>query len=76
MNREIAEQTAELRPYFDRLQKRAFTVGAIGLVILAISAFGDPQQFFRSYLLGFLCDCIIEVKQKCNSIFLNYFLFH
>lgn len=54
MNREIAEQTAQLRPYFDRLQKRAFTVGGIGLVILAISAFVDPQQFFRSYLLGFL----------------------
>ncbi|MSR83158.1 MAG: hypothetical protein EXS58_09575 [Candidatus Latescibacteria bacterium] len=51
---EIAEQTAALRPYFDRLQKRAFTVGGIGLVILAISAFVDPQQFFRSYLLGFL----------------------
>jgi hypothetical protein len=54
MNREIAEQTAELRPYFDRLQKRAFTLGALGLVVLAISAFVDPHQFFRSYLLGFL----------------------
>ncbi|MBI2504086.1 MAG: hypothetical protein HYW07_12740 [Candidatus Latescibacteria bacterium] len=54
MNREIAEQTAALRPYFDRLQKRAFTVGGIGLVILAIAAVVDPPQFFRSYLLGFL----------------------
>lgn len=54
MNREIAEQTAELRPYFDRLQRRAFTVGGLGLVVLTISAFVDPHQFFRSYLLGFL----------------------
>lgn len=54
MNQEIAQQTAELRPYFDRLQKRAFAVGGIGLVILAIGAFVDPHQFFRSYLLGFI----------------------
>lgn len=54
MNQEIAQQTAELRPYFDRIQKRAFAVGGIGLVILAIGAFVDPHQFFRSYLLGFI----------------------
>jgi hypothetical protein len=54
MNREIAEQSAELRPYFDRLQKRAFIVGGLGLVVLAVSALVDPHQFFRSYLLGFL----------------------
>ena len=54
MNHEIAQQTAELRPYFDRLQKRALTVGVLGLIVLGIFAFIDPQQFFRSYFLGFI----------------------
>jgi len=51
---EFAQQSAELHPYFDRIQKRAFAVGGVGLVILAAAALVDPHQFFRSYLLGFV----------------------
>lgn len=54
MNQEIAQQTAALRPYFDRLQKRALLVGLPGLGVLVVAAFVDPHQFFRSYLLGFI----------------------
>ena len=38
----------------DRLQQRALRVGVLGLVVCAFGAFGDPDQFFRSYLLGYL----------------------
>ncbi|MBM3280342.1 MAG: hypothetical protein FJY95_20020 [Candidatus Handelsmanbacteria bacterium] len=50
----FAQQSAELHPYFDRIQKHAFAVGGVGLVILAAAALVDPHQFFRSYLLGFV----------------------
>ncbi len=41
-------------PALARLQQTALIVGAIGLVAGAAGAFSNPDQFFRSWLLGFL----------------------
>src|SRR5213075_785384 len=37
-----------------RVQRLALIVGAVGLVLLIIGAFINPQQFWRSYLSGYL----------------------
>ena len=39
---------------FDRMQKRALVVGAVGLALSALGWVLDPDQFYRSYLIGFL----------------------
>src|SRR3972149_384387 len=41
-------------PALARLQQRALIVGLIGLVAGAGGAMGNPDQFFRSWLIGFL----------------------
>lgn len=46
--------TPELRSDFRRWQRPAVVVGAAGLIASAAGAFFWPDQFFRSYLLGFL----------------------
>ena len=43
-----------LRPMFDRLQSRALVVGGIGVLLLIMGALTSTQQFYQSYLLGFL----------------------
>ena len=48
--------TVEIRdvPALARLQHRALIIGVIGLAAGAIGAFTNIDQFFRSYLIGFL----------------------
>src|SRR3990170_3605235 len=41
-------------PALARFQQRALIVGLIGLVAGAAGAMGNPDQFFRSWLIGFL----------------------
>src|SRR4029453_18586224 len=41
-------------PVLARLQQRALIVGVIGLLAGGIGAFANPDQFFRSWLVGFL----------------------
>ena len=41
-------------PALARFQTRALIVGAIGLIAGAVGAMGNPDQFFRSWLIGFL----------------------
>jgi hypothetical protein len=43
-----------LRPQLDRIQQRAFILGALFLLISAVGAAIDAKQFYRSYLLGYL----------------------
>jgi hypothetical protein len=43
-----------LRPQFDRIQRRALLVGVIGLAACLVGAVWNLEQFFRSYLLGYL----------------------
>lgn len=46
--------TADERPDFRALQRRALIVGGVGAVLLVIGALLDLTQFFESYLLGWL----------------------
>jgi hypothetical protein len=46
---------ATLHPFWDRLQQRALVVGAVGIVLCGVGVFSNPTQFFRSYLLAYLC---------------------
>jgi hypothetical protein len=39
---------------FDRLQRRAFLFGIAALIIAILDGIRVPEQFFRSYLLGFV----------------------
>jgi hypothetical protein len=41
-------------PQVDRLQRTALMAGAAGLLASLVGAFFQPEQFFRSYLLGYL----------------------
>src|SRR6478752_8379539 len=41
-------------PVLVRLQQRALIVGVIGLLAGAVGALANPDQFFRSWLVGFL----------------------
>jgi hypothetical protein len=38
----------------DRIQKPALLVGAVGAVLCLVGALTSPEQFYRSYLVGFL----------------------
>ena len=39
---------------FDRIQKRAFILGIAALIISVLDGIRAPEQFFRSYLLGYV----------------------
>lgn len=39
---------------FDRIQRRAFLLGIAALIIAILDGIRAPEQFFRSYLLGFV----------------------
>ena len=43
-----------IRPRVDKLQQRALIVGGVGLILCVVGAFVSTEQFFRSYLFGFL----------------------
>jgi len=42
-----------LRPHLDRWQRRALIVGVVALAVSAVGFFTAPDEFFRSYLLGY-----------------------
>jgi len=46
--------TPQLSADFDRIRQRALIVGGVGLVLCAIGWLVNPQQFYRSYLVGFM----------------------
>jgi hypothetical protein len=39
---------------FDRIQRRAFLLGTAALIVAILDGIRAPEQFFRSYLLGFV----------------------
>jgi hypothetical protein len=47
-------QSDLLQPRLDRIQQWALIVGGIGLVISLVGAFVSREQFFQSYLFGYL----------------------
>src|SRR5437868_541077 len=52
--RRSGAMTPQLVSDFDRIGKRALTIGAAGLALCALGWFLNPAQFYRSYLAGFL----------------------
>jgi hypothetical protein len=42
-----------LRPCLERWQRRALLLGVAGLMVSAVGYFSAPEDFFRSYLLGY-----------------------
>ncbi|MEW5979151.1 MAG: hypothetical protein AB1898_25425 [Acidobacteriota bacterium] len=50
MNASLYSAPQELQRY----RQRALLVGVLGLALCGVGAFSDLQQFFRSYLLGYL----------------------
>ena len=43
-----------LQPQFERIQRRAFVVGAIALALSLMGLFRNSDHFFQSYLFAFL----------------------
>ena len=43
-----------LQPQFDTVQQRALTVGGIGAALMLVGVLISPQQFYQSYLLGYI----------------------
>ncbi|NKB67828.1 MAG: hypothetical protein GKR89_12260 [Candidatus Latescibacteria bacterium] len=54
MSELIHRQSEALRPYLSALQTRALIVGVVGLLATAAAYTVDQEQFFRSYLLGYI----------------------
>jgi hypothetical protein len=46
--------TPQLSADFDRIRQRASIIGGVGLGLCAIGWFANPDQFYRSYLVGFM----------------------
>ena len=46
--------TPQLSADFDRIRQRALIIGGVGLLLCAIGWIANPDQFYRSYLVGFM----------------------
>jgi hypothetical protein len=54
MNEELVRQTQALEPFFGSLRKKALIVGLVFGGLAIVGYLQDHEQFFRSYLLGFV----------------------
>ena len=54
MNQEIIQQSEALRPQLDNFQRIALIIGLVGTIATVAGYATNPDQFFRSYLLGFI----------------------
>ena len=54
MANEMTNRTVADVPALARLQQRGLIVGAVGLALAAVGFFLNAEQFFRSWLIGFL----------------------
>ncbi|MEK6320603.1 MAG: hypothetical protein AABN33_02845 [Acidobacteriota bacterium] len=50
----MIEMVDKTPPEIDQFQRRALIVGVIGVAVCALGAFFNVDQFFRSYLLGYV----------------------
>jgi hypothetical protein len=55
-------------PELDRIKQRALIIGAVGLALTVVGAFLNKEQFFRSYLLGYVY--WIGISLGCFAILL------
>ncbi len=51
---DLRAQSFQAPPDIDRLMRNAGVLGVIGLIATVIGALTNPEQFFRSYLVGYL----------------------
>ncbi|MGH9160409.1 MAG: hypothetical protein ACRD2X_10555 [Vicinamibacteraceae bacterium] len=51
---EIRPEAFQAPPGVDRMQRAALGLGAVGLLLMIVGAFVDTEQFYRSYLLGYI----------------------
>ena len=54
MTPDLYSASPELIADFDRVRQRALVIGIVGLALCAIGWVVNPEQFYRSYLVGFL----------------------
>ncbi len=54
MNEELIQQTQALVPHLGGARKKALIVGLVGVALAVVGYLSDDEQFFRSYLLGFI----------------------
>ncbi len=52
--RQITESNQMIGNRLDTIQRRALIVGAIGIVLSVLGLLLDPEQFYRSYLFGYI----------------------
>ncbi|MCX6047618.1 MAG: hypothetical protein NT075_21170, partial [Chloroflexi bacterium] len=50
----VMNQTEALTTFINRIQRRTLIVGGVGVVLCILGAFLNVQQFFQSYLFGWL----------------------
>jgi hypothetical protein len=65
--------TTTLSPTLDRIQKAALTVGAVAAGLCLVGAVTSPEQFYRSYLVGFLFWAGISLG--CFAVLLLHHIF-
>jgi hypothetical protein len=51
---EIRAESFQVPPSVDRIQRAALGLGGVGLLLALVGAFVDTEQFYRSYLLGYI----------------------
>jgi len=54
MTTQTYSATPDLIADFDRVRQRSLMIGIVGLLLCAVGWFLNPEQFYRSYLVGFL----------------------
>jgi hypothetical protein len=50
----LLKDSEKLHPQLNRVQLLALAVGVVGLLIMIVGLFLDREQFFQSYLLGYI----------------------
>ena len=51
---ESRHQTYQAPPEVDSLMRTAGLIGVVGIIASVVGAIGNPDQFFRSYLVAFI----------------------
>jgi hypothetical protein len=51
---ETRHQSYQAPPEVDRLMRTAGLIGVVGIIASVVGAIGNPEQFFRSYLVAFM----------------------
>jgi hypothetical protein len=64
--------TGTIREQLERVERMAFTFGAIGIALSLLLAFWNPDQFFRSYLFAYVY--WLAIPMGCMAILMLHHL--